>query len=146
MQLYWLTGRSTDGGSTGSKPTGPKPTGPNRSELVPFKHKLPPATDSIHCPLFHPPPPRLFAYPQIELFSFGRVLDISPRLSPPAARCPTLPAAGPCSVLLVGWWCCSNWLLYNPLLQASETFISLDGKWYLCMNVSAFKICNFFFF
>ena len=87
---------------------------------------------------------RQFAFPQIELFSFGRDLDISHRLFPPAARCPPLPAASPSLFLLVGLRCCSNWLLYNPLLHASGTFNSLDGKCYLCMNVSAFKICNFF--
>ena len=71
---------------------------------------------------------------------------LSPHLFPPAARCPALPAASPSLVLLVGWRRCSNLLVYNPLLHASGTFNSLDGKWYLCMNVSAFKICNFFFF
>ena len=44
---------------------------------------------------------QLFAFPQIELFSFGRDLDISHRLFPPAARCPALPAAGPSLFLLV---------------------------------------------
>ena len=87
---------------------------------------------------------RQFAFPQIELFSFGHDLVISTHLSPPAAQCLALPAANPSLFLLVGWRCCSNWLVYNPLLHASGTFNSLDGKWYLCMNVSAFKVCNFF--
>ena len=86
-----------------------------------------------------------FAFPQIELFSFGRNLDISPRLSPPAARYLALPAASPSLFLLVGWRCCSKLLVYNPLLHASGTFSSLERKWYLCMNVSAFSIYNFFF-
>ena len=44
---------------------------------------------------------RQFAFPQIELFSFGHDLDISPRLFPPAARCPALPAP-----LYSYWWAC----------------------------------------
>ena len=88
--------------------------------------------------------PRQFVFPQIKLFSFGCDLDISSRLSPPTAHCPAQPATGPSLFLLVGLWCCSNFLVHNPLLHASGTFNSLDRKWYLCMKVSAFKICNFF--
>ena len=86
-----------------------------------------------------------FAFPQIELFSFGRNPDISPRLPPPAACCLALPAASPSLFLYVGLQCCSNLLVYNPLIHESGTLNYLDGKWYLCMNVSAFVICNFFF-
>ena len=83
------------------------------------------------------------AFPQIKLFSFCSDLVISPHLSPPAARSPALPAAGLSLFLLVDLRCCSHLLVYNPLLHASGTFNSLHGKWYLCMNVSAFKICDF---
>ena len=51
------------------------------------------------------------AFPQIALFSFGHDLVISPRLSPPAACSPALPAAGPSLFLQIGWLCCSNFFI-----------------------------------
>ena len=66
--------------------------------------------------------------PQIELSSFGCDLVISSSLSPPAAHSPALPAARPFLFLLVGLRCSSNLLVYNPLLHASGTSNSLDGK------------------
>ena len=91
-------------------------------------------------------PPQLFAFPQIKLFSSGRDLITSSHRSPPPAPSPALPAAGPSLLLLVGLRCCSNLLLYDLLPRASGTLNSQDGKWYLCMNISASKICYFFFF
>ena len=69
-----------------------------------------------------------FAFPQIELFSFGHDLVISPRLSPPAARGLALPADGPSLFLLVGLQRFSNLLVFNLLLHVSGIFHSLDRK------------------
>ena len=68
---------------------------------------------------------------------FGRDLDISPYLSPPTVQHCQL--ARPSLFLLVGLQCCSNLLVYNPLLRMaahvsdvlSKVGMSGGSVWYV---------------
>ena len=80
---------------------------------------------------------------QFELFSSGRDLVISPRLSPPAIRSRAPTAAGHSLFLLVSTGCWSNLVVYSMLLCEIGTVYSLKEKWLLCRDISAFNMCHF---
>ena len=92
--------------------------------------------ESTHTPL------SLFFF-QFELFSSGRDLVISPRLSPPAIRSRAPTAAGHSLFLLASTGCCSNLVVYSMLLCESGTVYSLKEEWLLCRDISAFNMCHF---